>query len=126
MYLLRNAILQVALHEHDNAKGSMRQATHWVFRSYLLIISPRRTIKVLCEKHLGMGEGKISVNNISLFEHEASSALRERGHPSLLNNPDCTALAFWGQNLSFFNLQLGLNQLIREIWTRLLAFTKNK
>ncbi|KAF9792306.1 hypothetical protein BJ322DRAFT_1102821 [Thelephora terrestris] len=85
-----------------------------------------KTIKVLCEKHLGMGEGKISGKLISLRKYVSSLALREPGNPSILYNPDCTTLAFWGQNLSFSNLQLGLNQLIRDIWTRLLAFTKNK
>lgn len=126
MYLSRGAILQAALREHNNAEGITRQATHWVFRSNPLIISPCRTVKVLCEKHLGMGEGKISDELISLRKYASSLALREPGNPSILYNPDYTALAFRGQNLSFSNLQLGLNQLIQDTWTRLLAFTKNK
>lgn len=90
------------------------------------MISPCRIVKELCEKHLGMGEGKISDELISLRKYASSLALREPGNPSIIYNPEYTALSFRGQNLSFSRLQSGLNELIRDTWSQLLAFTKNK
>lgn len=53
-------------------------------------------------------------------------ALREPGDPSIIYDPDYTALAFRGRNLSLCKLQSGLNKLIEDTWARLLALSGDR
>lgn len=53
-------------------------------------------------------------------------AAKEPCDPQLLWDPDYTTLAFRGRNLAVSDLQSGLNQLIEDTWTRLLALTGDR
>lgn len=53
-------------------------------------------------------------------------ALKEPGDPTIVYNPEYTSLSYRGKNLSFHQLQSGLNELIEDTWAQLLTLTGNK
>lgn len=58
------------------------------------------TLESLCQKFLGVGEGKVSDELIALKEHSSTLALREPIEPDILWDPEYTALAFRGLKIS--------------------------
>lgn len=82
-----------------------------------------RNLEIMCKQFLGSGEGKVSDELISLKRYANSLAAREPGLPNILYNPDYTALAYRGRPLAFNKLQEGLNELIDDTWSKLLALS---
>jgi hypothetical protein len=70
-----------------------------------------------------MGEGKVMDELISLKQYADSLARKEPGEPNILYDPNYTALAYRGRPLSIARLQSGLNALIEDTWSLLLAFS---
>lgn len=62
---------------------------------------------------------------ISLKKHASAVAAREPGEPNIIYNPEYTALAYQGRNLSISKVQSGLNKLIEDTWARLLDLTNS-
>jgi hypothetical protein len=79
-----------------------------------------RNLEAVCEKFLGIGEGKVSDELISLKAYASSLAAREPGDPKILYDPDYTSLAFRGQKLTLHRMQTGLNELVNKTWNALL------
>lgn len=101
--------------KHGDPRASLHPADF-----YLFIV---RTLELLCDKLLGVGEGKVSDELIALKGYAQSLAMREPSDPNIVYHPDYTSLAYRGRNLSIAQLQNGLNELIEETWGRLLALT---
>ena len=87
--------------------------------------SALRNLQALCKKFLGTGEGKISDELISLKKYASSLAAREPGYPHTLYDPNYTALAYRGRTLTISQMQTGLNELVDDTWSKLLALTGN-
>lgn len=82
-----------------------------------------RNLAALCEQFLGIGEGKISDDLIQLKKYASSVAAREPGDPRILYHHNYLDLSYRGRNLSLCQLQIGMNNLVKETWSKLLALS---
>lgn len=84
-----------------------------------------RHLQPLCKRFLGIGEGRISDELISLKKYASSLAAREPGAPHTLYDPNYTALSYRGKTLVIARMQTGLSDIIDDTWKSLLALTGN-
>ena len=89
----------------------------------LISTFPSSNLKEICLNRLGTGEGKVFDELVSLKSYASYLASREPARLRTVYNERYTVLAYRGRNLVLSKLQSGLNDLISDTWSRLLALS---